>query len=244
VWFATIFVFFTLIKCKRSLYLLPLFPAAALLVGRFFDACASGEVSPKALDLPAALLGVFLVGLSGALLLLDRIVAIPDYLDGPAGLRWIVAVVLGVGGVALLGLVVARRRAAVLPAACATMVAFALVMTLAIFPALNSSESARFLCDDLMRDRQHDEPVAHYRDIVRGGAYRFYTRLPIADCYTRAELDAWLRGAKESYVIVSSRDYNALEPETVAGWRLVAARQVGHRRMMVFRAAVAEPGQD
>jgi hypothetical protein len=45
-------------------------------------------------------------------------------------------------------------------------------------------------------------------------------------------------------VIVSSNDYSALDPETTAGWRLVAARQVGHRRMMVFRAAVAEPEQD
>jgi hypothetical protein len=72
------------------------------------------------------------------------------------------------------------------------MVAFALVMTLAIFPALNSSESARFLCDDLMRDRQHDEPVAHYRDVVRGGAYRFYTGLTIADLYAEA---GWPRGS-------------------------------------------------
>lgn len=36
-WFALIFLFFSLSKGKRGLYLLPLFPAAALLVGRLWD---------------------------------------------------------------------------------------------------------------------------------------------------------------------------------------------------------------
>ena len=37
VWFITIFVFFTLCSGKRELYLLPLFPAGALMVGFLFN---------------------------------------------------------------------------------------------------------------------------------------------------------------------------------------------------------------
>ena len=37
VWFTVIFTFFSLSKSKRDLYLLPLFPAVSLMVGKFWD---------------------------------------------------------------------------------------------------------------------------------------------------------------------------------------------------------------
>ena len=48
VWFAVVFVFFTAIPSKRTLYMLPLFPAAALLVGRLLDSLISGGASRRA----------------------------------------------------------------------------------------------------------------------------------------------------------------------------------------------------
>jgi len=234
VWFATIFVFFSAISGKRELYLLPLYPAAALLVGAFFDACLGGEVSGKALDVPTVLLGVFLVALAVALFFVRRFVEVPSYLDEPVRLAWLPAVVLGLGGIVLLGTAAARRRAMIFPAASATMLALGLVVVLAIFPAMNANKTARFLCEDLLGDRTGDEPVVLYRDMTRSGAYHFYTRLPLVDVREEAGLVARLREGEKTYVILSEADYNDLEPETTAGWRGVAARQVGHRAMRVF----------
>ncbi len=42
-WFVVVFVFFTLSDTKRDLYLLPLFPPVALLIGKYIDDLASGS---------------------------------------------------------------------------------------------------------------------------------------------------------------------------------------------------------
>lgn len=43
-WFVVVFVFFTLSDTKRDLYLLPLFPPVALLIGKYIDDLAAGAV--------------------------------------------------------------------------------------------------------------------------------------------------------------------------------------------------------
>jgi 4-amino-4-deoxy-L-arabinose transferase-like glycosyltransferase len=43
-WFVVVFVFFTLSDTKRDLYLLPLFPPVALLIGKYIDDLASGSL--------------------------------------------------------------------------------------------------------------------------------------------------------------------------------------------------------
>jgi 4-amino-4-deoxy-L-arabinose transferase-like glycosyltransferase len=234
VWFATIFVFFSIMSGKRGLYLLPLFPAAALLVGVFFDACLSRAMPRSALSVPAVVLAVLLVALAGALCFLRRLVEVPDYLEAPARLLWMAAAVLGAGGAVLLGAVAARRHAAVLPTVCVTMLALALVMTLAIFPAMNANKTARFICEDLLRARTGGEPVVLYNDESRSGAYHFYTRLPLVDIAEEGELIKRLGTGEKTYVILSEENYTRLGPETTAGWQRVAARQVGHRSMRVF----------
>jgi 4-amino-4-deoxy-L-arabinose transferase-like glycosyltransferase len=46
VWFIVIFTFFSLSKSKRALYLLPLFPAVSLMVGKFWDEFISSPQDP------------------------------------------------------------------------------------------------------------------------------------------------------------------------------------------------------
>ena len=50
VWFAVIFVFFTAIPSRRDLYMLPLFPAAAILVGWLLDSLIRDVASRRAGD--------------------------------------------------------------------------------------------------------------------------------------------------------------------------------------------------
>lgn len=234
-WFATVFVFFSAVSGKRGLYLLPLFPAAALLVGRFVGQCTRGEIAPRALDVPAVMLGVLLVVVAVALCFVRRLFKVPTYLDEPVGWAWLVALIAGLGGAALLLVVFVRRRSLVFPIAALTMTAVVLAAVLAVFPAMNANKTARFICADLLRDRRADEPVFHYLDPSRSGAYHFYTRLPIVALDDEAALVEALGPQENAYIILSRKDYNALDPETVTRWRLVAARQVGHRAMRVYR---------
>jgi 4-amino-4-deoxy-L-arabinose transferase-like glycosyltransferase len=73
VWFAVPFVFYSLSESKRTVYLLPIHPAAAMLLGAWWSELAEGsaEMPPaveRILRLVAALLGVALIGAVGLLL--------------------------------------------------------------------------------------------------------------------------------------------------------------------------------
>lgn len=71
-WFVTGFVFLSLSASKRGIYLLPLYPAAALLVGWLWDRTLAGRAS-------ARLVGIPLVGLSAIAALLAVGLAIVPY---------------------------------------------------------------------------------------------------------------------------------------------------------------------
>jgi 4-amino-4-deoxy-L-arabinose transferase-like glycosyltransferase len=248
VWLATVFVFFSAMSGKRGLYLLPLFPAAALLVGELFDAWLRGEIGRRALDAAALALGAVLVLGGIAAGLLGRVIAVPDYLRQPAvGLGWTMAVPLGLGGLGLIVAVAAGRRRAVFPVTALVVVAVSVIAALLVFPALNENKTARFICDDLLRDRRDDAPVILYRHESRSGAYDFYTRLPIEEIRgpepeAARRLAERLAGLEKAYVIVDRKDYDRLAAELTASWRLVAARQVGHRTMRVFRFEANDNG--
>ena len=241
VWFATVFVFFSLISGKRSLYLLGLFPAAALLVGLFFDDCLAGRIGRRVLTVPSILLAVLLVAAAVALLFLHRLVEIPDYSGVTPGLLIAPAVLLAAAGVVVLLAVLAKRHGAILPTVFVAMLALGLVVFVAVYPAMNEHKTARFICEDLLRARTDDAPVVLYGHGVRSGAYHFYTGLPVIEIIEEDALAERLDGEAKTYIIIEEEKREQLRPETTAGWRLVAARQVGHRLMEVF---VSETGQD
>ena len=70
VWFAVIFIFYSVASSKRSVYLLPLYPAAALLTGWWWDELASAKTTPRWLGGQMAQGIVALAGVAVALPLL------------------------------------------------------------------------------------------------------------------------------------------------------------------------------
>lgn len=73
VWFATVFVFYSASSSKRSVYILPLYPAAALLLGAWWQALRRGEVElPRGFErliqaAGYASAGVILIAVAGVL---------------------------------------------------------------------------------------------------------------------------------------------------------------------------------
>jgi 4-amino-4-deoxy-L-arabinose transferase-like glycosyltransferase len=72
VWFSAGLLFLTLSSTKRGAYLLPLYPAAALLVGWLWDRALATRTRTRWIGLPLAALGVAAVGLAGLGLTLPR----------------------------------------------------------------------------------------------------------------------------------------------------------------------------
>jgi len=66
-WCAVIFAFFSLAESKRSVYLLPMYPALALLIGRFLAAYATRPDADRATTAALAAVSLALAALSGVL---------------------------------------------------------------------------------------------------------------------------------------------------------------------------------
>jgi len=71
-WFVVGFLFLSLSSTKRDVYLLPLYPAAALMTGAFWERALSTPARSRWIGIPLGLWGVATVGLAGSLLLLPR----------------------------------------------------------------------------------------------------------------------------------------------------------------------------
>ncbi len=71
-WLATGFVFLSLSSAKRGAYLLPLYPAAALMVGWLWDAVLVHRGNPRWIGIPLAVLGATAAALAVALVTVPR----------------------------------------------------------------------------------------------------------------------------------------------------------------------------
>jgi len=196
-WFGFVFLFFSVSTEKRDLYVLPLYPAAGLLLALLAEAALPGSKSgggasgieapglaPEPLSrlwvlVPAwatallfAAAGAFALGLSesGARRLSPQTLApLLDEWTGVYGpVRWAVAVLLP-GGVAVAVLLWRRRGGAALVAIGAGAGACWLAVALLVLPAFNPHNSSREFCGRI-------EAVAGptLRAGERVGIYRFY----------------------------------------------------------------------
>lgn len=115
-WFVTGFLFFTLSSGKRSPYLLPLYPAAALLIGWLWDGVLAGSIAARWVGRAIAAWGALTVLLSAALIATpERLLSLPmAHLLVPTD-RWLRAGIAGLAFTMVLAVVLrwrVRRRAA------------------------------------------------------------------------------------------------------------------------------------
>jgi 4-amino-4-deoxy-L-arabinose transferase-like glycosyltransferase len=221
-WVALVLVPLSLSRGKIDYYLLPVYPALCLVIGRYLSA-----VPWKRADRAWASLA--LVAEAAALaFVLARPPRIPDeWLPGAAP-RGLLVVVATLGAVALLA-VAARPTAARVTAALSSLVASAWLVLVAFFlPAFAAAQPNRAIAADVARERQYrpdlrmafcSDPTRVRRDVL------LHVRLAAtADC------DLWsLAGAREPFLLLATPAQDAsfrADPRyrEVARYRYVPAR--------------------
>jgi 4-amino-4-deoxy-L-arabinose transferase-like glycosyltransferase len=226
VWFAVIFLFFSISKGKRALYLLPLFPAAAILVGKLWHD---------------------LIGLSG-----DRIrrqwVSIPLYglvavcFWGGLASPWIVSsklppyfwhslpVAFVLVGISLAMFFMHRlKHDGKVFILIVVMVAAGLFYAQrVVFPAVNPDKSARLISEEITSRISTGDKVCVYGK-VSAGSYNFYTGIvPIYDFSSRNDLFEFLKSSKRVFCLLTFGDYSNFQKlKGCPEMRLLARRQVG-----------------
>jgi 4-amino-4-deoxy-L-arabinose transferase-like glycosyltransferase len=261
VWFVVIFLFFSVSKGKREIYLLPLYPAASLMVGKFWDDYLSGtsrfSVREIWITLPIYLF-IVLFFLMGMFLYVGP--AIANFSVGPstpkmmksivkgAGLgakylayvpRWSVIpfIFLLVGSSILLFLAHGLRyKSLVFVLIVATMGIGFFYTTRVIFPLVNPYKSARFISQEIVQTIKPGERLVMYGDFGSAGTspYNFYSGIvPILEIENEKEMINLFRSKEKVFCLVEYDDYDRLiRKYTDLSLNLIIRRGVGNRDMV------------
>ena len=233
VWFVVIFIFFSFSKGKRGLYLLPLFPAVSLIVGKWWDEFLSASIKIYHNRWSSIPLRIF----SGLLLSLGVGIPwvvstrFPSYL--PYSLP--IAFLFFGGSIALFILHRFRYRAAIFFLIVGIMAGGFFYTFRVIFPMLNTHKSARFISQEIISRIQHGERLAIFGDFVIA-PYNYYTGIvPILEIEKREELLSFLQLGERVFCLLKSRDFLLLQNnKDKPDVNVIARRQVGGDDMVLI----------
>ncbi len=226
VWFMVIFLFFTLSKGKRELYLLPLYPAAALIVGKYLEDFLSqetGHFSRRWITLPLyGLMALSVLAGAAAPVVISK--KFPSYLPYSLPMAF-----LFIGGGVTLFYFNRMKRYYALFFLIAGIVAGGFFYTLrVVFPLVNPYKSARFICQEITSRIQPGERLGVYGGFGTG-PYNFYTGIvPIHEMEKKEELFAFLQSTGRVFCLLQFRDFSVLQTMKEApAFAFLSRRKVG-----------------
>jgi 4-amino-4-deoxy-L-arabinose transferase-like glycosyltransferase len=217
VWIGVVVLFFSFSRNKEDLYVLPVYPAAAALVGgslaRWFR---KGE--RRASRIPMVIGGIFLAGVgAGLLYALYGLSPIYELAGGEA-----IAYLAVAGGlIATAVLLLDRGRLAV------TIIAFTFVGINWVFvvrtlPDFEKYKPVRALCEVIRGEAQPVARVGYYR--TASPSMVFYLRRQIFEYYQPEQLQELFSMGEEVYCVMAEQDYEAVK-DTIASPTIVLARR-------------------
>jgi 4-amino-4-deoxy-L-arabinose transferase-like glycosyltransferase len=231
-WFAIIFAFFSLAKAKRELYLLPLYPAAALMVGYLLAELPLGAEGSKKhiISLPFI---VLIITLALAAISFPIVAALKGsyYLEHPWEIGVVSALIVGGGGF-LAFLARHRRRDLPLYMIIATVFVLSLYGAARICPEINRYKSARPLSRTIVSVMRPGDQLGVYQ--MEGASFNYYTGYnQMRWLKEEEELRQFLRSPQRVLCIMRESDYKLLEKDPAIAVSVIATGQVGHRHLVV-----------
>jgi hypothetical protein len=209
-------------------YIMPAYPATALLVGAFADAVGRGIVKSTWLwRVPAALAAVLLI--AGAVLLgllLKRAFDLP-----PTDPSFVLVAILGLGAAAIAVSLVRGRDTHVLASLVVTLVAGYAWTVMVISPReLRRFQPIPGLARSLQGIAEAGEPLAV------GGNYgapglAFYARHDVEQLADREDLIRFLSAEGPRHCVLPLTDFEAVRAEVPRPWRIVDQGEVFSVRM-------------
>jgi 4-amino-4-deoxy-L-arabinose transferase-like glycosyltransferase len=244
-WFVVCFGVFTYAETKLPNYILPLYPAAALLTAWALERWRAGEFAVPGWihAVSLSILALVGVGTTAAALVYGGAV------EGPRGLpfvfpdlaRWAWVGALPLTGAVIGGWLLARgRREAFLAAVTASSAGFVFCVTGGALAALDDHKASRYLAASLPADHEYRE--------IRVGAYCydrpsmvFYCRREVRRLDKPEQAVNFLAEPLPTYVFVSESRWGELERDVPDGARVLARFPdlygKGHRVLVVANRA-------
>ena len=232
-WFALVFVFFSLAQAKRELYILPVYPAAALIVGKFWaDVGSKKEGDPRLLSWPLLLMLAILFMTGIAAPFLAPIFA-HRYLSHALEIGLATAAIFAGGSLLAFFSYRSNKKARTFFIIVAMMFAFSLYGVFRVFPEINRYKSARPLSQAIAGMMGPDDQLGVYG--IEGADYNYYTGYNRMTRFEDVEkLKASLRSSGRLFCILQEKAYNTFKQDPTLRIYVTAQGQVGHRRLVVI----------
>jgi len=226
IWFIFIFLFFTLSKGKRGLYLLPVFPAVSLMVGKLWEDLISISMKHfrhEWIVIPLyVLIGTVLVAGAGLPWVMSA--KFPSYLSYSLPVAFFL---VGVG-IALFLFNRFKYYGAIFFLLIGMMAGGFFYTLRVVFPLVNPHKTARFICQEVTSIIQPGEKLAIFGDF-ESGPYNFYTGIvPILLFEEEGALSNFLRSPERVFCLLKLKDFSRFEQiEGMPEVRLIAQRGIG-----------------
>jgi 4-amino-4-deoxy-L-arabinose transferase-like glycosyltransferase len=225
-WFAAYLVFFSAAATKLPNYVLPLYPALAILTARFLTRWRAGELAVPRWLMPAgvAALAVAALAVGGGLLVFgDAVKLLPRGARVFPGVeRWVVIGLVPLAAAAVMALAArAGDRARFVRAMAAGSVAFTALVAalppLAVDPYKAPKELVRA---SGVGDPSRDLRLAHYEWFQPSVV--FYARREVVEMKSPEAVAAFFATPTPAYLFVPARTWEALERHVPVPTRVVA----------------------
>jgi len=219
-WFLVVFVFFCISDTKRDLYLMPLLPTLALLVGNYLVDLESNRAPHSAIYRWLTLSFFSIVAIAG--------LALPSA-------AWFLrkemfsllipsSIVLALGGFLTVTFIRRRQPVAVLAAVASLMTLGVITTSLWIFPYLEQFKSHRAFSEEIKKIVPPAAPLFVYADSMND--FNYYTeREAIPLLSSPLHVDQLIGRSEDGYLLVKERDLKRL-PQISREW-IVAGETLG-----------------
>jgi 4-amino-4-deoxy-L-arabinose transferase-like glycosyltransferase len=222
IWSAVIVVFFSLSKSKEDLYILPIYPAAAALVGGLLASRMRTEMPRKSSGLRLTILTVAAcMAASGTVILFLFGKGTQPY--GISGANLIGYAAIAGGLTAAISAILGRMRSAILATALSVTVCNWVFVTLAL-PDFERFKPVRSLCEVISSEAGPDALVGYYRTAYPSMV--FYLRRPIFEYYHEPEIEAAFSSGNEVFCLMTEGEYETFKVRVPVQTRVLASHPI------------------
>jgi len=219
IWAVVIILFFSFSRSKEDLYILPVYPAVAALVGNFLAGLSVDSTTSQrnAVRWTTLILGAIIAVVTVGAWYLFGPRAQPYQLAGASAMAF-VGIVGGLSAVVMAAL--KKTRLAVLTTAFA-LIACNFIFVVKILPDMERYRPVRSLCEVISSEASPESLVGYYRAAYPSMV--FYLRRPIFEYYLENEIVSAFSSSKEVFCIINARDYEAIRPQLPPETRVLAS---------------------
>jgi len=225
VWFIFVFVFFTLIKGKKDNYILPLYPAAAILLGWFWDRLILSQAREK-----GVIAGLLLLTCMVLVAFVLFFVGFPEkrypVLTPYRFLVFSILFYLLIGLSASLLCFISRKQMASFVCLAVTFVILHLHISYALPARLNATKSMRGFSERILKRMEAGDELKSCFFSFPGLIY--YTGKPmIEEIKSNERFFEILRSQQRVFIVMKRRELNRIERDSKIAVELIEQEKVG-----------------